>query len=48
METNLGTLSSIDLPFDLLLLPTWFPPLVELKLWVYPADDQQEAPSDAS
>lgn len=39
METDLGTLSSIDVPFDLLLLPTWFPPLGELTLWVYPADN---------
>lgn len=38
MELPLADVLQRDLPFDLSLLPYEFPPLEELKLWVYPKD----------
>ena len=36
MDVKLSGVSEVDMPFDVRLLPTKFPPLKELKLWVYP------------
>ncbi len=36
MDTQLSAVLALGLPFDLQLFPTTFPPLVELRLWVYP------------
>ena len=36
MEMDLARSTEVGMPFDITLLPTKFPPLVELKLWVYP------------
>ncbi len=36
MDSDLVDAAKIGLPFDLTLLPTDFPPLSDLKLWVYP------------
>jgi hypothetical protein len=36
MDKDLSDVAGLDMPFDLALLPTRFPPLAELKLRVYP------------
>lgn len=36
MDTNLENFTQVNAPFDVRLLPTKFPPLAELKLWVKP------------
>lgn len=36
MDTELSDVATLGMPFDLLLLPTRFPPLTELRLWAYP------------
>jgi hypothetical protein len=36
METEMSRAGELDLPFDVSLLPTVFPPLAELRRWVYP------------
>lgn len=36
MDTQLSAVHALGMPFDLLLLPTEFPPLAELRLWVHP------------
>jgi 5-methylcytosine-specific restriction endonuclease McrA len=36
IDTDLELIPQIDMPFDLLLLPTKFPALSELRLWVEP------------
>ena len=36
MDTELDRFSELDAPFDVRLLPTTFPPLAELTLWVHP------------
>ena len=38
METELASIAHIEMPFDVTLLPTKFPALEELKLWIYPAE----------
>jgi hypothetical protein len=37
MDLDLAEIGAFELPFDLLLLPTRFPPLNELRRWVHPA-----------
>lgn len=39
LDTELSMVSTLCLPFDVLLLPDRFPPLPELTLWVHPKDD---------
>ena len=36
MDAELAQIADVDLPFDLFLLPGKFPPLGELKRWIYP------------
>lgn len=36
MDNSLDMATEVDMPFDLSLLPTKFPPLKDLRLWVYP------------
>jgi hypothetical protein len=36
MEVALREIDGTDMPFNVRLLPLKFPPLAELKLWVYP------------
>lgn len=36
MDTNLENFTQANAPFDVRLLPTKFPPLTELKLWIKP------------
>ena len=38
METELSRAGELGLPFDVSLLPTVFPPLAELRRWMYPAE----------
>lgn len=37
MDMNLAQSTEAGMPFDVNLLPTKFPPLAELKLWIFPA-----------
>ena len=39
MDTDLDHFTQTNVPFDVRLLPTKFPPLPELKLWVNPKDE---------
>jgi len=39
METELSRVGELGLPFDVTLLPTVFPPLGELRRWVYPVKE---------
>ena len=39
MDTDLKAAAELDTPFDVCLLPTNFPPLTELMLWVQPAKE---------
>jgi len=41
MDAMLSAVNDMDLPFDLALLPMELPPLKDLKLWVYPDDEQE-------
>lgn len=41
LDLKLEDVLKRDLPFDLNILPNSFPPLTELKLWVYPEDKKQ-------
>ncbi len=36
MDAELSAVTALGMPFDLLLLPTKFPPITQMKLWVYP------------
>lgn len=38
MDLELSRVGDLELPFDLDLLPTAFPPLGELRRWVYPEE----------
>ena len=40
MEAALDEVEDADMPFDVRLLPTKFPSLAELKLWVYPEGEE--------
>jgi len=46
MDTDLGRVTELDVPFDVRLLPTKFPQLAELKLWVDP--EEEGSPKNAS
>lgn len=50
MDMELSNSTEADMPFDVSLLPTKFPPLAELKLWVYPTTDEENPnqPSEAT
>ena len=39
MDTELERITEVDTPFDVRLLPTRFPPLPELQLWVHPEEE---------
>lgn len=41
MDMDLPHSTVADLPFDVSLLPTKFPPLAELKLWIQPKEDKK-------
>lgn len=41
METILHEACAQALPFDLALLPYQYPPLTDMRLWVYPREDQK-------
>ena len=40
MDMELYRCEGADMPFDVNLLPTKLPPLVELKLWIYPEEEK--------
>jgi hypothetical protein len=39
MDSELSAAGDLGLPFDVALLPTVFPPLAELRRWVYPEEN---------
>jgi len=42
MDSSLDEITETHMPFDVALLPTKFPPLSKLKLWVYPTEKEME------
>ncbi len=40
MDMKLSQSTEANMPFDVRLLPTKFPPLAELKLWIYPEKEE--------
>lgn len=45
MDVALDRITERDMPFDVALLPTRFPPLAELRLWVYPPGGGSRTPT---